>query len=77
MFTIKQVCKDFENIFEGNNPHFERKGMGGKPTVVFGTPDGLTCSIDAGDVFIMNSNGSTVSRYYLENSPSMPGGKAA
>ena len=66
MFTIKQITKNGENIWEGNNPSFLAKGEGGKPTVSFQSPDGGFWSIDAGDVYVMNSAGNTVSRYHMD-----------
>lgn len=71
MFTIKQITKEFENIWEGSNPRFAHKGLGDRPTVYFDMAEGGMCSIDAGDVFVMNSAGNTVSKYHLENSPTM------
>lgn len=71
MFTIKQITSTGELLWEGTDVIFENglglnKSTAGKAQVSFSTPDIPRCTIDAGDVYVMNSAGNTVSKYHLD-----------
>lgn len=75
MFTVKHITPHGESINEADSFTMSKKGsltITGelkKDTVYFSVPDVGHCTIDSGDVYVMNSAGNTVAKYHLEGSP--------
>lgn len=78
MFTIKTVNKyGDEAIYAAEGVQFQtaraRNEAAGpnapaiyeRASVEFYQPNGIGCSIDSGDVYVMNEAGSTVAKYHL------------
>lgn len=77
MFTLKWVAANgsqtlYSGVDEVNySPATETESK--KSTVSFRT-NGVHCSIDAGRIYVMNQDGKTVERYFLEGDPEWPHG---
>lgn len=76
MFTIKQMIRDPNiapsetviRLWEGRDVYSEFNTIVQKPNVHFTMPEGTTCSLDCGVVFVMNSAGKTVETFRLAGS---------
>lgn len=75
MFTIKQVTKDLDNpkrsqikLWEGSNISTSYNANTERAELHFTMPDGATCTLDNGLLYVMNSSGKTVEIVRLHGS---------
>ena len=72
MFTVKQIVGTQQDqqvrLWEARDVYLERNGITHRPNVYFTYPDGVTCSLDTGLVYVMNDHGKTVESFRLEGS---------
>jgi hypothetical protein len=74
MFTVKQMVRvkdsppdcDQIRLWEAKVVQLEFNTLSRKPNVYFDLPEGVTCSLDSGIVYVMNAAGKTVETFRLE-----------
>ena len=76
MFTIKWVREGGETLYRGNEIRYNSgiyegpQGPDGRNgELLFRRDDGVDCSLDVGNVYVMNDFGKTVASYYLTPQP--------